>query len=56
VNIASALPQPRHPRSRYHIDPHPHFSPQGTYVAFTTTMLNGQVDVALTPIAGILEK
>ncbi len=54
VNIASALPPPRHPRSLYHIDPHPHFSPRGDAVIYTTTQLDGQVDVAVTPLAGRL--
>jgi hypothetical protein len=55
IAIASGMPQPPYPRNYYHIDPHPHFSPQGNYVIYTTTV-RGQVDVALAPVAGILEK
>jgi hypothetical protein len=55
INIASALPLPPIPRGKYHIDPHPHFSPKGTWVTYTTTAL-GNVDVALTPVADCLAK
>ncbi len=55
INIVSAMPKPPMPRGSYHLDPHPHFSPQGTYVVYTT-MVRGKVDVALTPVAGILAR
>jgi hypothetical protein len=51
--IASALPKPQADRGWYHIDPHPQFSPDGEWIVYTTTVL-GQVDVALTPVAGLL--
>jgi len=39
----------------YHLDPHPHFSADGEYVVYTTTV-RGNVDVAVTPVRGILSK
>lgn len=51
--IASGLPQPCMPRSSLHLDPHPHFSPQGTFVAYMTTV-HGRIDVALTPVEPLL--
>ena len=32
-----------------HLDPHPHFSPDGSAVVYMTTVMN-QIDVAITPI------
>jgi len=52
VNIVTALPLPPHPRRWYHLDPHPQFSPGGTWVVYTTTV-RGQVDVALAPVDGM---
>lgn len=46
--IASALPPPVLPRDPYHLDPHPHFSPDGSMVVYMTTALNN-VDVAISP-------
>lgn len=48
--IASDLPVPPVPRGDYHLDPHPHFSPDDAYVTYLTTVM-GQVDVAVTPVA-----
>jgi Tol biopolymer transport system component len=48
IAIAS-LQKPRCPRSPYHPDPHPHFSPLGNYICYTTTDL-GSLDVALCPV------
>jgi hypothetical protein len=48
--IVSAMPAPPAARKWYHLDPHPQFSPRGTWVVYTT-MVRGQVDVALTPTA-----
>jgi hypothetical protein len=50
--IISSQPPPVYPRSDYHTDPHPQFSPQGDLVVSTTTVMGG-VDVALTPTAPI---
>ncbi len=38
----------------YHIDPHPRFVSGDRYVVFTTTIL-GEIDVALVPVAALLE-
>lgn len=54
VKIATALPKPDLPRRPFHVDPHPHFSPKGTYVAYMTTVHN-RLDVALTPVASLLK-
>ena len=55
IDVASGLPQPPISRTPLHIDPHPQFSPRGSYVAYTTTA-GGKVDVALTPVEGILDR
>ncbi|MBO7742150.1 MAG: hypothetical protein J6S21_06310 [Victivallales bacterium] len=50
--IADAMPQPPIPmefRRDYHFDPHPHFSPDGNFVIYMSTV-NGNVDVAVTPV------
>ena len=46
--IASGLPQPPWPRSDYHIDPHPQFSPRDDFIVYTTTVTGG-VTLALCP-------
>ncbi|MBZ0303292.1 MAG: oligogalacturonate lyase family protein [Anaerolineae bacterium] len=40
---------------RYHIDPHPRFCGTEDFVVFTTTV-RGEVDVALTPVADLIER
>jgi hypothetical protein len=50
IEIISHQPPPIYPRSDYHTDPHPHFSPGNEWVISTTTVLGG-MDVALTPVA-----
>jgi hypothetical protein len=55
--IAKNLPQPPFHYSQwrsYHTDPHPHFSADGEYVIYGTTVL-GNMDVALAPVKGLLE-
>ncbi|MCD6364890.1 MAG: hypothetical protein J7M14_03355 [Planctomycetes bacterium] len=49
THIVSAMPQPSVPRKMYHLDPHPQFTPQDTWICYTTQVL-GNVDVALTPV------
>ena len=39
----------------YHIDPHPHFSSDGKYVIFTSSLL-GKPSVTLTPVSELLQK
>jgi len=48
TKIASAMPRPPYPRSPYHLDPHPQFSPDDEYVIYLSSVL-GNVDTALTP-------
>ena len=48
--LVSAMPPPAIERGTYHIDPHPQFSPGGTWVTYTTTMGDGTADVALCPV------
>jgi hypothetical protein len=58
VAIVSAmrLPDLHHSEWRaYHLDPHPHFSPDGRLVVYTTTS-RGTVDVAIAPVEGILSR
>jgi hypothetical protein len=49
THIVKAMPPPPVPRKWYHLDPHPQFSPKGTWVCYTTTVM-GTVDVALHPV------
>lgn len=63
--IVTAMPPPDVPerlyrlnppacqRDTYHLDPHPQFSPKGTWVTYTT-MVRGEVDVALCPTAPLM--
>lgn len=55
ILIASDMPLPPFPRGNYHIDPHPQFSTNGEVIVYTTTV-RGCVDVAVAPIACMLEK
>lgn len=52
--IASALPKPTWPRSAYHIDPHPQFSPSDRYIVYTTTVAE-DVTLAICPVNQLLE-
>jgi hypothetical protein len=40
-------------RDVYHLDPHPQFSPKDSWIVYTT-MVRGQVDVALCPTGGLI--
>jgi hypothetical protein len=53
TDMISQQPSPPVDRGLYHIDPHPQFSPQDTWVVHTTTVRD-RVDVALTPVAGLV--
>lgn len=55
IPIFSAMPTPRYPRGGYHHDPHPQFCVNDTMIVSTTTVRDGNVDVALTPVAPLLE-
>ncbi|HLL88475.1 MAG TPA: hypothetical protein VK324_04170, partial [Tepidisphaeraceae bacterium] len=50
TRIVSAMAKPPMPRQPYHLDPHPQFTPDGNYIAYTT-FDRGAVDVALAPTA-----
>lgn len=52
--IVSAMPQPPISRDLYHLDPHPHFSPKDSWIVYTS-MVRGQVDVALCPVQRLIE-
>ena len=55
THIVTAMPKPPMPRGSYHLDPHPQFSPQDGWIVYTTTV-RGMVDVALTPLQGVLAR
>ena len=55
IEIFSALPRHKYPSGYYHLDPHPAFSPKGTYVVSMTTV-KGNIDVAITPTAPLIER
>ena len=49
IDIFSALPYPGYDRF-YHVDPHPQFCANDTCIVSTSTVMDGRVDVALTPV------
>ena len=58
VAIVSRMPLPPLPPGdwrSYHLDPHPHFSPDGQWIVYTT-LARGKVDVALTSVPGVRER
>ncbi len=56
IDVFSALPIPKYPRAWYHPDPHPQFCAEDSLIVCTTTVRDGNMDVALTPVAPLLEK
>lgn len=58
LDIFSALPYPNinFRNSCYHTDPHPTFTDNGKYILSMTTVKNGQVDVAVTPVEPLIEQ
>lgn len=59
IDIFSALPRPAILRAAYipgayHNDPHPSFSPTGKQIVSMTTIKNGEIDVAITPVEPLL--
>ena len=56
IEIFSELPYPKRACAAYHLDPHPSFSPKGTYVVSLTTVNNGVTDVAITPTDALIKK
>ncbi len=59
IDIVSHLPYPAPDlsawKSKYHVHPHPRFTPDDRYIIYTTTV-RGRVDVALVPVAALIEK
>ena len=56
IDIFSALPRPRYPSSLgYHLDPHPAFSDDGQYITSMTTVRDGRVDLAVTPVKPLIQ-
>jgi hypothetical protein len=55
ISIVSELPPLPFPRSRYHVHPHPQFCLNDRYICYTTNVL-GTVDVALVPVAQLVER
>lgn len=59
IDIFSSLPYPnidfRNVDSCYHTDPHPAFSENGEWIISTTTVKDGQVDVAITPVEPLVQ-
>ncbi len=55
IDIFSALPYIDYDRF-YHIDPHPQFCLNDSLIVSTTTVMDGRVDVAITPVAPLLKK
>lgn len=46
---------PGYNHAHYHVHPHPHFCLNDRYICYTTNVL-GHIDVALTPVAQLIEK
>jgi hypothetical protein len=59
VDIVSHLPYPEPVmsswKSKYHVHPHPRFCLEDRYIVYTTTV-RGVVDVAVTPVASLIER
>jgi hypothetical protein len=55
VAIVSDNPEFFTPGRQYHIDPHPRFSPDGSWVVFTTTV-RGRVDVAIARTSDLVDR
>jgi hypothetical protein len=55
IAIVSHNPEHFTAGQQYHIDPHPRFSPDGSWIVFTTTV-RGRVDVAIARTADLVER
>ncbi|RPJ09559.1 MAG: hypothetical protein EHM28_01165 [Spirochaetaceae bacterium] len=55
IPILTHNPEFHTPPCMYHIDPHPHFSPDGSLVIYTTTVRN-RVDVAVVLTCELIER
>lgn len=57
IEIFSSLPCPKVERGGvYHLDPHPSFTHDGNYIISTVTLLDGNADVAITPVEPLLKQ
>ena len=57
IDIFSGLPLPKYRTGgEYHLDPHPQFTLDGQYILSMTTVNNGEIDLAITPVAPLLEQ
>lgn len=56
IDIFTALPEPHVKRGgAYHLDPHPAFTDDGKYIISTVTLLDGNADIAITPVEPLIE-
>lgn len=55
INIVSALPPLPYHRRAYHVHPHPRFCLGDRYICYTTNVL-GSVDVAIVPVAALIDR
>jgi len=55
IEIFSSMPTPKVERGWYHLDPHPQFCADDSIVVSTTTVRDGEADVAITPVKAALE-
>ena len=55
LDIFSALPVPNCPKSAvFHLEPHPSFTDDGEYIVSMTTVRDGRVDLAVTPVEPLI--
>lgn len=56
IDIFSAMPKRRYKSTNlYHMDPHPAFTRDGKYITSMTTVMNGDIDVAITPVEPLIK-
>ena len=56
-DIFTSLPKPKYKSGGiYHNDPHPSFSKSGNYIVTMVTIDNGEIDIAITPTAPLIEQ
>ncbi len=56
IEIFSAMPMRKIKSGGvYHLDPHPQFSHDGEHIISMTTVKDGEIDLAITPVAPLLE-
>jgi len=56
IPVFSSMPyNPLWANRYYHLDPHPQFCAEDSLIVSTTTVVDGRIDVALTPVAPVIE-